>query len=334
MAAIFSSVRSSQRSVGQRPSPRPGAAHHVLGRHDEVDVDVVIGRGDHALVEHLQRVHRRDHDRVRVDETGFGGDRELEVAEAAALAEPRAGRGRPRRSRSRRGRPARARRRRPCARCASRALDRARGARVVGEVARGRAGRTGSSRRDEAPPCRRPCRRRARAGGPAIAASRGSTSPSRPPPIPASPRGGGPPPPRPRSSGCGSPASGSGRRRAGRDRPTRARASRPSPRAARRRHPRRGRDARGYAGPASNGSDSYRRVKPPSANTPDGGVDGEARARAQELFEHDPPLQSRRRGTEAVVGAHAERQEAVDLRATSSSSASAPNSRSSRLAEP
>ena len=230
MAAILSSVRSSQRTLGNAHPRGRGQRTHLLGRHDDVDVDVVIGRGHHALVEHLQRVHRRHHDRVRVHQPGFGGDRELEVAEAAALAEPRAG---------------------PVdrdaaghdevdglelvdvdrARAARRALDRARGARIVGEVARGRAGRTGSSRPDEAPPCRRPCRRRARAGGRATAASRGSTSPSRPPPIPASPRGDGPPPPRRRSSGCGSPASGSGRRRAGRGRPTPAPASRPSPRA-------------------------------------------------------------------------------------------------------
>ena len=134
MAAILSSVRSSQRTNGSAHPRRSGAAHHVFGRHHEVDVDVVIGRGHHALVEHLQRVHRRHHDRVRVDQPGFRGDRELEVAEAATLAEPRAG---------------------PvdrdaaghdevdglelvdvdrAARCARRALDRARGARIVGEV--------------------------------------------------------------------------------------------------------------------------------------------------------------------------------------------------------
>ena len=92
----------------------------------------MIRGGDGARRNYLQLVHGRDHHRARVDESGGRRDRELEVAEPAALAEARAalvdcdaaGHHEIHRSERIDVNPLRS----------ARALDAARGARVVGET--------------------------------------------------------------------------------------------------------------------------------------------------------------------------------------------------------
>ena len=89
------------------------------------------------------------------------------------------------------------------ARAPRRALDRRRLARACRRGRRGRAGRTGPARRAAARPCRRPCRPRAPAGGPATARRRGCTSGCAHAATPRSPAAAPRPPPPRRSSGCG-----------------------------------------------------------------------------------------------------------------------------------
>jgi len=85
MAAIASSSRCSQMTPGEW-APR-ARAHHLVGRDDDVDAEVVLGLGQ-LLVDELEPVDRRDDRRRVVDEPGLGQQHELEVGEPAALAEP------------------------------------------------------------------------------------------------------------------------------------------------------------------------------------------------------------------------------------------------------
>ena len=95
IAAIFSSVRSSQRSRGNVQLFGHGHRRTRSG----VTMTSTWSRARswaRAARQHLALVHRRDDDGVGVDQARFRRDRELEVAEAAAFAEPSA---RPRRRR-------------------------------------------------------------------------------------------------------------------------------------------------------------------------------------------------------------------------------------------
>ena len=64
-------------------------AQHPRRRRDQIDVQVVRDHRDRSLRLHLHVVHRRHDDRALVDEAGRGRERELEITEPAALAEPR-----------------------------------------------------------------------------------------------------------------------------------------------------------------------------------------------------------------------------------------------------
>src|SRR2546423_13856807 len=65
---------------------RRAAVEEGVGRDEEVEAYVVGGGGDAGA--DLELVDRGDHDGGGGDQAGFGGHRELEVGEAAALAEP------------------------------------------------------------------------------------------------------------------------------------------------------------------------------------------------------------------------------------------------------
>lgn len=82
-------MRSFQRIRGN-VQLRGRGPQYPLGRHDDVDVEIVIRGGHIAAREHLPLVHRRDDDGVGVHQARFRGYRELEIAEAAAFAEPSA----------------------------------------------------------------------------------------------------------------------------------------------------------------------------------------------------------------------------------------------------
>src|SRR5207248_4893789 len=70
---------------------RPAQAAAVddpVGCHDQVDRHVVPGHGYRAGRTYLQLVDGGDHDRVRADQPGRTGERELEIGETTALSQP------------------------------------------------------------------------------------------------------------------------------------------------------------------------------------------------------------------------------------------------------
>ena len=181
MAAIFSLGQVVPVERGQPVARRAGRAQHTRRGRDEIDVHVVrrpIGIVPAGCDLHV--VHRRHDDGVVVDQPGRGGERELEVAEAAALAEP--GTVLPHRD-------APGHDEIDSGVIASKAIVRAERAASLIDAARARADRragrdrarrTDRLRRAAARPCRRACRPSARGRAPAAAANRGSTSPCPP----------------------------------------------------------------------------------------------------------------------------------------------------------
>ena len=90
MAAIFSSVRSSQQmpAAGRGPSRRQSITRSGVTM--KSSRNVVAGQRDRPGRADLEFVHGGDADGVRSDQARRGGQRELQVGEPAALAQPRA----------------------------------------------------------------------------------------------------------------------------------------------------------------------------------------------------------------------------------------------------
>ena len=74
--------------AGGRARPVPAAVDDALGRHDEVHRHVVAGQRDRPGRADLEFVHGGDADGVRPDQPRRGGQREFQVGEPAALAQP------------------------------------------------------------------------------------------------------------------------------------------------------------------------------------------------------------------------------------------------------
>jgi uncharacterized membrane protein YfcA len=74
--------------AGRRP-PSPPAFDDPVRGDDQVETHVVGGDGNAARIDDLHLVHRRGKNGVPVEEPGFPGNRELEVAEPAAFPQPR-----------------------------------------------------------------------------------------------------------------------------------------------------------------------------------------------------------------------------------------------------
>jgi hypothetical protein len=91
MAAIFSSVSSSQRTPGPGP-PAHAAVDDPCRGDDQVQPEVVVGDGDALVLDDLHVMHRRHHHGVRADQSRLTEDPVLEVAVAAALAQAGAAR--------------------------------------------------------------------------------------------------------------------------------------------------------------------------------------------------------------------------------------------------
>jgi gluconate 5-dehydrogenase len=75
--------------TGRGPGAVPGpAVDDPLGCDNQVDRHIVVGERDGPGRADLQLVHGGDADRMRADQPGRGGQRELQVGEPAALAQP------------------------------------------------------------------------------------------------------------------------------------------------------------------------------------------------------------------------------------------------------
>jgi predicted amidohydrolase len=74
--------------AGRRARPGSAALDHPVRRDDEVQRHVVAGQRDGPGLTDLELMHRGDADGIRPDQAGRGGQRELQVSEPAALAQP------------------------------------------------------------------------------------------------------------------------------------------------------------------------------------------------------------------------------------------------------